>query len=58
MTKKRYSFEEFSKIIIDILDKKDGISTRTMEYFFKKKRIDIMIEMLCDQDYIVWSMRG
>ena len=37
MTKKRYSFDEFSKIIIDILDEKDGISTRTMEYFFKKK---------------------
>ena len=37
MTGKRYSFDEFSKIIIDILDEKDGVSTSVLQYLFEKK---------------------
>ena len=37
MTKKRYSFDEFSKIIIDILDEKDGVDTSVMQWLFEKK---------------------
>ncbi len=37
MREKRYSFDEFSEIIIDILDEKDGLDTSVMQYSFEKK---------------------
>lgn len=37
MSEKRYKFDEFSKIIIDILDEKDGLSTSVVQYLFEKQ---------------------
>ena len=37
MSNKRFSYEEFSKIIIEILNENNGISTRTVNYYFSKK---------------------
>lgn len=37
MTEKRFSFDEFSKIIIDILNEENGINTRRMVYIFREK---------------------
>lgn len=37
MTEKRFSFDEFSKIIIDILNKENGINTRRIVYIFREK---------------------
>ncbi len=37
MTEKRFSFDEFSKIIIDILNENNGLNTRRIRYFFWKK---------------------
>lgn len=37
MTEKRFSFDEFSKIIIDILNEENGITTRRIVYIFREK---------------------
>lgn len=37
MTEKRFSFDEFSKIIIDILNEENGIDTRRIVYIFREK---------------------
>lgn len=37
MTEKRFSFDEFSKIIIDILNEENGINTRRIVYIFREK---------------------
>lgn len=37
MTEKRFSFDEFSKIIIDILNEENGINTRRIIYIFREK---------------------
>lgn len=37
MTEKRFSFDEFSKIIIDILNEENGLNTRQIAYIFWEK---------------------